>query len=624
LSDNIGARAGTRIVTVPDIGDFKDVAVIEVLVAPGDKVEVETPLATLESDKATMDVPSPVAGIIDSVAVKAGDRVSMGSVIATLKAVEGDASDVTAPRAALRVAEPYGGEPYLDTVPLQPMSPGAVAAATAAPPGAAAGSSVPHAAPAPHGYDYDLVVLGAGPGGYTAAFRAADLGLRVALVERWPTLGGVCLNVGCIPSKALLHAARVIEDARAMADHGIRFGEPRIDADALRKWKDSVVGRLSGGLTTMARQRKVTVLRGSGTFASPHELALDDGGAGRRLSYAQCIIAAGSESVRLPDLPDDPRVIDSTAALELDLPARLLVIGGGIIGLEMATIYSALGVNVSVVEMTDGLIPGCDRDLVRPLQKRIAARYERIMLRTRAQSVAATPDGLLVTFSGDGTPGPEVYGKVLVAVGRSPNGRRIGAGAAGVVVDERGYIPVDRQMRTSVRHIYAIGDIVGQPMLAHKATHEGRVAAEVAAGLKSHFDAGVIPSVAYTDPEVAWVGLTETDAKARGVAYEKAVFPWSASARSLSLGRDEGLTKLLFDPQSHRVVGGGIVGTGAGDLIAEVALAVEMGADAADVGLTIHPHPTLSETVAMAAEAFEGTITDLYLPKRRTHGTKPA
>jgi len=619
----MGSARGGRVVTVPDLGNFKDVAVIDVLVSPGDRVELDTSLITLESDKATMDVPSPAAGIVESVLVKAGDRVSKGSAIATLKSIRDHALEETAPRAVLRAAEPYGGEPYLDTVPVKPMAAGAASAGAGAA-SAAGPAATPSGVPGPHSYDFDLAVLGAGPGGYSAAFRAADLGLKVALIERWPTLGGVCLNVGCIPSKALLHAARVVEDAREMADHGIRFGEPQVDVARLRQWKESIVARLTGGLDTLARQRKVTVIRGSATFASPHHLAVDDGGAGRRVSFARCIIAAGSESVRLPGLPDDPRVIDSTGALELDLPARMLVIGGGIIGLEMATVHAALGVKVSVVEMTEGLIPGCDRDLVRPLERRIAGRFERVMLRTRAQSVEPTTDGLRVSFEGPGAPGPEVYGKVLVAVGRAPNGKRIGAEVAGVVVDERGFIPVDRQMRTNVPHIHAIGDIAGQPMLAHKATHEGKVAAEAAAGLKSRFEASVIPSVAYTDPEVAWVGLTETDAQARGVAFEKAVFPWAASGRSLSIGRDEGLTKLLFDPGSHRVIGGGIVGTNAGELIAEVALAIEMGADAADVGLTIHPHPTLSETVAMAAEAFEGTLTDLYLPKRKASRAKPA
>ncbi|MGB5102681.1 MAG: dihydrolipoyl dehydrogenase [Steroidobacteraceae bacterium] len=482
------------------------------------------------------------------------------------------------------------------------------------------------AAPEPssghHGHEFDLAVVGAGPGGYAAAFRAADLGLNVVLVERWPTLGGVCLNVGCIPSKALLHAARVIEEAHAAAEFGVHFGAPRIDVPRLRDWKDGIVGRMTRSLATLAKQRKVTVIQGTAKFTGSHELAIDEGSGTRRVSFDRCIIAVGAESVRLHGLPDDPRIIDSTAALELDVPERLLVIGGGIIGLEMATVYDALGTQVSVVELTDGLMPGCDRDLVRPLQKRIAARYERILLGTRVVEVTPTPDGLRVRFEGTQAVEPQVYGKVLVAVGRAPNGGRIDAAAAGVQVGERGFIPVDKQMRTNVPHIFAIGDVVGQPMLAHKATHEGKVAAEAAAGLKSFFDARVIPSVAYTDPEIAWVGLTETEARAGGVAFEKATFPWSASGRSQALGRSEGFTKLLFDPQSHRVVGGGIVGSNAGDLVAEVALAVEMGADAADVGLTIHPHPTLSETIAMAAEAFEGTITDLYVPRKGEKGDR--
>ena len=604
-------------VTVPDLGGFKDVAVIDVLVKAGQVVDVETPLITVESDKATMDIPSTSAGTIESVAVKSGDRVSTGSPIVVLLVGSAGSNDVTERRAVLRAPEPFGGEPYVDTVPMQPMTESSPA------------TRLPHSAgevdavldtvggPGQHSFEFDLAVLGAGPGGYTAAFRAADLGLRVALVERYPTLGGVCLNVGCIPSKALLHAARVIEDAQAMSEHGVRFGAPQVDAARLRDWKGSVVGRLTDGLRNLARQRKVVVLQGTASFISPHEMRVDDGGAGRTVSFQQCIIAAGSEPVRLPGLPDDPRIIDSTGALELDLPASLLVIGGGIIGLEMATVYAALGVKVSVVELTDGLMPGCDRDLVRPLEKRIARRFESILLGTRVTAVEPTANGLSVTFAGDNAPGPQVYERVLVAVGRAPNGRRFAAEAAGVQVDERGFIAVDRQMRTNVPHIFAIGDVVGQPMLAHKATHEGKVAAEAAAGLKTRFEASVIPSVAYTDPEIAWVGLTETDARARGVAFEKATFPWAASGRSLAIGRDEGFTKLLFDPQSHRVIGGGIVGTNAGDLIAEVGLAIEMGADAADIGLTIHPHPTLSETVAMAAESFEGTLTDLYVPRRK-------
>jgi dihydrolipoyl dehydrogenase len=622
------------VLRIPDLGGVEDVSVLEVLVKPGDRVEIDTPLATLESDKATMDVPSTAAGVIGRVLLARGDKVTVGSGIATLAV--GAAEDPAAPaprptdeetqrRATLRAAEPYGGEPYLDTVPLQPMSLTAIAT-----PASAQAAPIPPPAPEPASpkpaprqrYDFDLVVLGAGPGGYTAAFRAADLGLNVALIERSPALGGVCLNVGCIPSKALLHAARVIEDAEAMSEHGVQFGPPRVDAGRLRDWKDSVVARLTSGLDSLARQRKVTVIHGVARFSSAHEFAVEEGVATRTVSFAQCIIAAGSESMRLPGFPDDPRIIDSTGALELDLPPSLLVVGGGIIGLEMATVYAALGVRVSVVELTSGLMPGCDRDLVRPLAKHIASRYERILLDTRVAGVEPLADGLRVTLAGERAPEPQVYGKVLLAVGREPNGRRIGAEAAGIEVSERGFISVDRQMRTNLPHIFAIGDIVGQPMLAHKATHEGKVAAEVAAGLKSFFDARVIPSVAYTDPEVAWVGLTETDAKAGGVVYEKASFPWAASGRSLAIGRDEGFTKLLFDPQSHRVLGGGIVGTNAGDLIAEVALAIEMGADAADLALTVHPHPTLSETVGFSAEAFEGTLTDLYLPKRKGAGRR--
>jgi len=613
-SDSSSHAASLR---VPDLGDVQGVAVIDVLIRPGDRVEVDMPLVTLESDKATMDVPATAAGIVTHVHVKAGDRVSSGTVIATLASARASTEE-TATHGALRAAEPYGGEPYLDTVPIKPMphdEPARPAPAVTAEP-VHSPAAAPAAATRPS-YDFDLVVLGAGPGGYTAAFRAADLGLSVALIERGPTLGGVCLNVGCIPSKALLHAARVIEDAESMAEFGVRFGPPEIDAAKLRDWKNGVVARLTGGLETLARQRKVTVIRGEAAFVAAHELQVGEGGATRTASFEKCIIAAGSESLRLPGLPDDPRIIDSTGALELDLPESLLVVGGGIIGLEMATVYDALGVAVSVVELTPGLMPGCDRDLVRVLEKRVTRRYTRILTGTRMTGIEATAEGLRVAFAGDGAPQPQLFGKVLVAVGRSPNGSRVGAAAAGVHVDERGFIPVDRQMRTNVQHIFAIGDVVGQPMLAHKATHEGKVAAEAAAGLKSYFDATVIPSVAYTDPEVAWVGLTETEAKARGVPFEKAAFPWSASGRSLALGRDEGFTKLLFDPQTHRVLGGGIVGTNAGDLIAEVALAIEMGADAADLALTIHPHPTLSETVAFAAEAFEGTLTDLYLPRRK-------
>jgi dihydrolipoamide dehydrogenase len=464
-----------------------------------------------------------------------------------------------------------------------------------------------------------LVVLGAGVGGYTAAFRAADLGLQVTLIERWPVLGGVCLNVGCIPSKALLHAAKVIEDAADMGANGIVFGPPKIDRDLLRTWKNKVVTRLTNGLTLLARQRKVTVIQGEAKFVGPYSFDVKGADGMRRVDFKQCIIAAGSESALLPGLPDDPRVIDSSGALELPLDCkRLLVIGGGIIGLEMACVYDALGAKVSVVELTAQLMPGCDADLVRPLEKRIKARYGEILLNTRVVGVTAAADALQVTFEAQGgARSTRSYDYVLVAVGRSPNGSRIAAERAGVQVDARGFIAADKQMRTNVPHIFAVGDVVGQPMLAHKATHEAKVAAEVAAGHKSFFDARVIPSVAYTDPEVAWVGLTESAAKAQNVEFEKAVFPWAASGRALSIAREEGFTKLLFDPKTHRLLGGGIVGINAGELIAEVALAIEMGADAADISLTVHAHPTLMETVAMAAEAFEGTLTDLYLPKKR-------
>ena len=464
----------------------------------------------------------------------------------------------------------------------------------------------------------DLAVLGSGPGGYSAAFRAADLGLNVVLVERDATLGGVCLNVGCIPSKALLHAAKVIADARDMAAHGVHFGPPRIDLDALRGWKSKVVGQLTKGLEGLAKQRKVQVVQGVGSFTSPTTLAVTGSGGTTTIEFKQAIIAAGSEPVRLPGIPADPRIIDSTGALALlDIPTRLLVIGGGIIGLEMATVYMELGAKVTVVELTPDLMPGADRDLVKPLEKRLKAGLAGIMTGTKVAKVEASAAELTVYFEGAGAPASAPYDRVLVAVGRSPNGARIGADRAGVAVDARGFITVDKQMRTNVPHIFAIGDIVGQPMLAHKATHEGKVAAEVAAGHKAAFDARVIPSVAYTDPEVAWVGVTETEAKARGLAVEKGSFPWAASGRALSLGRSEGLTKLIIDPANGRVIGAGIVGVGAGDLIAEVALAIEMGCDAEDIGLTVHPHPTLSETVAMAAEMWAGTLTDLYVPKKR-------
>ena len=594
-----------RDVTVPDLGDFSDVEIIEVHVQPGDAIKAEAPLITLETDKAAMEVPAPVAGVVREVLVKTGDKVSAGSLILRL---ELSVDEAVADKPAKAAEAP----------------PPAPAAATR-PPESAAATPAPAAASAPAGNTYtgpvdqetDLLVLGAGPGGYPAAFRAADLGISVTLVERWATLGGVCLNVGCIPSKALLHAAKVIDDAESMAECGVTFGKAQIDLDRLRGWKDKVVGRLTTGLATLAKQRKVMVVRGTGQFLSPHHLEVSDGDQRQVIAFRRCIIAAGSEPVRLPGFPDDPRILDSTGALELgSVPKNLLVVGGGIIGLEMATVYAALGSRVSVVELTDTLMPGTDPDLVRPLQKRITARYDRIMLGTKVTGVEATDEGLKVSFEGK-TTGTESYDAVLLSVGRSPNGRRLGAEHAGITVDERGFIPVDRQMRTNVPHIHAVGDIVGQPMLAHKANHEGRVAAEVVAGLKAAFDARVIPSVAYTDPEVAWVGITETEARAQGLKYGKGQFPWAASGRSLGQNRDEGVTKLLFDEATHRILGGGIVGPNAGELIGEVALAIEMGCDAADIALTIHPHPTLSETVAFAAEAFEGTLVDLYLPKKK-------
>jgi dihydrolipoamide dehydrogenase len=577
-------------IRVPDIGDFADVPVIEVLVAPGEEVAVEQSLVTLESDKATMEVPAPAAGTVVSVDVGLGDPVSEGSLIAVLETAESGAEAAATP------------EP-----------------ARTAPPVAAPTPSRPAPRPPPGEFDFDLLVLGSGPGGYTAAFRAADLDLKVALVERYPTLGGVCLNVGCIPSKALLHAANVIDEAALMADHGVVFGTPRIDPGKLRAWKDKVVGQLTGGLGGMAKQRQVTVIQGTGEFVGPHEMTVATPDGERRTSFAQAIIAAGSRPWRLPGIPwDDPRVMDSTAALELvDVPGRLLVIGGGIIGLEMASVYQALGSKVTVVELTGQLMPGTDQDLVRPLQKRLAGRYEGIHLNTRVAQVIAGADSLRVEFEGAGAPEPADFERILVSVGRVPNGARIGAETAGVEVSEHGFIPVDRQMRTNVPHIFAIGDIVGQPMLAHKATHEGKVAAEVCAGKKSAFEARAVPSVAYTDPEVAWAGVTETEAREQGIDFGVGKFPWAASGRALGIGRPEGFTKLLFHRGSGRIIGAGIVGPHAGDLIAECALAIEMGCEAGDIGLTIHPHPTLSESISMAAEVFEGTVTDLYIPKRR-------
>ena len=573
-------------VKVPDIGDFADVPVIEVMVSPGDTVAEEDPLVTLESDKATMDVPSPAAGTIRELKLSVGDTVSEGTLILTLEAAG---------------AAGNGGPPAGGGVEDRPLP--------SVPAPSVEGTADHHA---------EVVVLGSGPGGYTAAFRAADLGLKVILIERYERLGGVCLNVGCIPSKALLHVARVIAEAEEGKGQGISFGEPEVDVDGLRGWKDSVVKRLTGGLDGLAKQRKVEVVRGLAEFTSPNVLRVEGPDGATTVSFDRCIIAAGSTAVGLPGIPDDPRIIDSTGALELeDIPDRLLVVGGGIIGLEMATVYDALGSDITVVELMDQLIPGVDKDIIRPLQKRIAGRYEAIHLQTRVASIEPAEDGLRVTFEGDKAPEPQTFDRVLLAVGRRPNGTLIGAQAAGVLVDERGFIPVDRQMRTNVPHIHAIGDIVGEPMLAHKATHEGKVAAEVCAGHDATFDAQTIPSVAYTDPEVAWMGLTETEAKDRGIEVEKATFPWAASGRALSLGRDEGATKLLFEPGTRRLLGAAIVGPNAGELIAETVHALEMGADAEDLSLTVHPHPTLSETIGFAAEMAEGTITDLMPPRRR-------
>ncbi len=589
-------------VRVPEMGDSQDVSVVDVLIAKGAQIRIDDPLITLESDKASMDVPSTVNGIVESVEIRKGDQVSAGALIARVKVADEAAMSREAP-------------PSAATAPPPPPAPSAPSGVTPPPPVAA--PARPRSAAAPPPGALDLVVVGAGPGGYTAAFRAADLGLKVTMIERWATLGGVCLNVGCIPSKALLHAAKVIEDAADIAGSGIVFGPPQIDRERLRGWMNKVVAKLTGGLTVLAKQRKVDVIRGEAKFTGPFSLEVRDASGTRRIDFKQCIIAVGSESARLPGLPEDPRVIDSTGALLLPADCkRLLVIGGGIIGLEMACVYDGLGVRVTVVELSDGLMPGTDRDLVRPLQKRIEKRYERILLGTRVVKLEALAEGLRATFEGPNAPEPGVFDRVLVAVGRTANGNAVDAAAAGVAVNARGIIAVDKQMRTNVPQIFAIGDVAGAPMLAHKATHEAKVAAEVAAGQKSSFDARCIPSVAYTDPEVAWVGVSETDAKARGIEYGKGVFPWAASGRSLALNRDEGFTKILFDKVSHRVIGAGIVGTNAGDLIAELGLAIEMGADAADVGLTIHAHPTLSETVAFAAEAFEGTLTDLYIPKK--------
>jgi len=600
-------------VKVPDIGDFTDVPVIEVLVKAGDRIKAEDSLVTLESDKATMDVPSPAAGTVKEVRVKVGDKLSQGSVVILL-------DTEAAP----------GAKPAPTTAPAAASQPPAPAPAKPSPPSTSTAPSA-SAAPAYSGnvdIECEMLVLGAGPGGYSAAFRSADLGMKTVLVERYASLGGVCLNVGCIPSKALLHVAAVMDEAAAMGEHGIAFGAPKVDLAKLLGWKNKVVGKLTGGLAGMAKARKVEVVRGVGTFIDAHHIAVEltDGPAQNRtgskkiVRFQKAIIAAGSQSVRLPFVPDDPRIVDSTGALLLQsVPKRMLVVGGGIIGLEMGTVYSTLGARLDVVEMLDGLMQGADRDLVKVWEKMNKPRFDRVMLKTKTVAVEAKKDAVYVSFEGEQAPkGPQPYDLVLLAVGRSPNGRKIGAENAGVAVTDRGFIPVDEQMRTNVAHIFAIGDIIGQPMLAHKAVHEGHVAAEVAAGHKSFFDARVIPSVAYTDPEIAWVGVTEDEARAKGIKVQKGLFPWAASGRAIANGRDEGFTKLLFDETTHRIVGGGIVGTHAGDLISELALAVEMGADAVDIGRTIHPHPTLGESIGLAAEAFEGVCTDLPPVRKKT------
>ena len=642
----------TSILKVPDIGDFHDVEIIEVLVKPGDTVAVEQSLITVESDKASMEIPATAAGTIVEMKVKLGDKVSQGSDIAVIEAAGEGAGAAPAAAAGASGGAAAGAPASGSTGAAGTGSPasapagsgasgaGVSAAAPAAAAGAASGAAgaapVAAARPGPQpapatdrkaDVECDMLVIGGGPGGYSAAFRAADLGMKVVIVERYATLGGVCLNVGCIPSKALLHTVAVMEEARAFAAHGIRFGAPEVDLDALRAYKDKVVARMTGGLGGMAKGRKVTIVRGYAKFLDPHHVVVDlTEGSGQQTTgreqvvrFGQAIIAAGSEPVQLPFLPKDERIIDSTGALALKfIPKRMLVIGGGIIGLEMATVYASLGAQVDVVEMLDGVMAGADRDLVKVWQKHNEKRLGKLMVKTKTTAAEATPEGIRVSFEGEHAPAePQVYDLVLSAVGRTPNGKKLAAENAGVAVGDRGFIEVDSQMRTNVPHIFAIGDIVGQPMLAHKAVHEAHVAAEAAAGHKRHFDARVIPAVVYTDPEVAWVGISEDEAKAKGVTLGKAVFPWVASGRAVANGRDEGFTKLLFDPETHRILGGAIVGTSAGDMIGELALAIEMGADAADIGHTIHPHPTLGESIGMAAEVFEGVCTDLPPQKKR-------
>lgn len=577
-------------VKVPDIGNFKNVEIIEVLVDVGFQIEPEESLITIESDKASMEIPSPVAGTVKQLLVKVGDRVSEGSAILMLEVNENKTKNSEVVPAAAPVAVPESV-----TAPQASSFNGTADLET------------------------EVVVLGSGPGGYTAAFRAADLGKKVVLIERYANIGGVCLNVGCIPSKALLHTAEIINEAQEFAKHGVKFGTPEIDINAIREHKDSIIGKLTTGLKGLAKQRKVQILQGYGRFSSANTIEVEMAdGSKQTVKFANCIIAAGSSVTKLPFIPwHDPRVMDSTDALNLpEIPKRMLVVGGGIIGLEMATVYNALGASITVVELSPGLIPGADRDIVKPLHNRIKGLYENIYLNTKVTAIEPTDEGLVCRFEGKDAPAQDTFDRVLVAIGRSPNGKLIDAAKAGVFVDSYGFIPVDKQMRTNVPHIFAIGDIVGQPMLAHKATHEGKVAAEVIAGHKAYFDAKTIPSVAYTDPEIAWMGKTEEQCKAEGIAYSKGVFPWAASGRALSLDRSEGMTKVLFDKENGQIIGAGIVGVKAGELIAEAVLALEMGADAHDIGLTIHPHPTLSETLNFAAEVAEGTCTDIYAPKK--------
>ncbi len=615
-------------IRVPDIGDFKDVSIIEVMVKPGDSVVLEQGLCTIETDKSAMDVPSTVAGKVLTVKVRVGDKVSRGDLVCT---VDAEATVVRGARAVDPDATVVPNDPDATFVPPAPGA-AAVAPRMSAPIQAAvvAAKVAPRyqaAARDMFATDADIecqvVVLGSGPGGYAAAFRAADLGLKTVLVERAPVLGGVCLNVGCIPSKALLHAAKVIEDAHAMAEHGITFGTPKIDLAKLRAFKDGVIKKSTAGLDMLAKQRKVEVVTGVGRFLDPHHLAVDlpagkDGSKRRVIGFEQCIIATGSSPSRIPGLPEDPRIMDSTGALELtDIPKRLLVVGGGIIGLEMACVYDALGTKVTVVELTDTLIPGADRDVVRPLEKRINERYEAILLGTKVTAFKAVRKGIEVTFDSAGKTSTDTFDRVLVAVGRRPNGKLLGAAEVGITVDERGFIPSDKQMRTNLPHVYSIGDVRGNPMLAHKAAHEGHIAAEVAAGHKRFYDARAIPSIAYTDPEVAWVGMTEGEAKEAGIKIGKGVFPWAASGRARAMGQDAGLTKLIFDESTHRLIGAATTGVNAGELLGELTLAIEMGASAEDIALTIHAHPTLHESVGLAAETFEGTVTDLYAPKKR-------